>query len=101
MSDLSTRRIRIWNSLSFNRGRFPVCPGERHTGSVEVIGSIPTVSTICDGEMSPRKALMNQGLFAFYGIIFKLHVRRCEVGIFPLRTDVNSNQTEYPYKIGR
>ena len=27
------------------RGRFPVCPGERHTGSVEVIGSIPTVST--------------------------------------------------------
>ena len=45
MSDLSTRRIRIWNSLSFNRGRFPVCPGERHTGSVEVIGSIPTVST--------------------------------------------------------
>lgn len=46
MSDLSTRRIRIWNSLSFNRGRFPVCPGERHTGSVEVIGSIPTVSTI-------------------------------------------------------
>ena len=75
--------------------------GERHTGSVEVIGSIPTVSTICDGEMSPRKALMNQGLFAFYGIIFKLHVRRCEVGIFPLRMDVNSNQTEYPYKIGR
>ena len=45
MSDLSTRRIRIWNSLSFNRGRFPVCPGERHTGSVEVIGSIPLIST--------------------------------------------------------
>ena len=45
MSDLSTRRIRIWNSLSFNRGRFPVSSGERHTGSVEVIGSIPTVST--------------------------------------------------------
>ena len=45
MSDLSTRRIRIWNSLSFNRGRFPVCPGERLNGIQEVSGSIPLIST--------------------------------------------------------
>ena len=45
MSDLSTRRIRIWNSLSFNRGRFPVCLGERLNGIQEVSGSIPLIST--------------------------------------------------------
>ena len=45
MSDLSTRRIRIWNSLSFNRGRFPVYPGERLNGIQEVSGSHPLIST--------------------------------------------------------
>ena len=52
MSDLSTRRIRIWNSLSFNRGRFPVYPGERLNGIQEVSGSIPLISTKKDRELS-------------------------------------------------
>ena len=52
MSDLSTRRIRIWNSLSFNRGRFPVYPGERLNGIQEVSGSYPLISTKKGRELS-------------------------------------------------
>ena len=47
--------IKAGGLLCVIRGRLPVCLGERHTGSVEVLGSIPTVSTI---EKSKSKDLL-------------------------------------------